>query len=302
MERKVMKQGPSTLVVSLPSKWTKKYQIKKGSSLFIEEKGNNLTIKKQPEKSETKITVDVTETLPMTHRIVGALYKAGYDEMSIKYGTSQEAKAILETAQFMQGHQVMKHEKNIISIQRIMNMDTESFEAMYRKCFHMVQEMAQETKKALKTNDREKMKEVILKDNLMAVFADYSRRMLLLGYGEEHIAEQYHIAVQLEKIADRFKYLCRWYSESHEKPSKEIQELIEDISEFTALFEELYYNFSTQKAVNFGKERRKIEKKEEEIMTNVQKKEMKPLFYCMSIRSLLFDLNGPLLEMKTKEF
>jgi len=29
---------------------------------------------------------------------------------------------------------------------------------------------------------------------------------------------------------------------------------------------------------------------------------MKQLFYCMSIRSLLFDLNGPLLEMKTKEF
>ncbi len=297
-----MKQGPSTLVVSLPSKWTKKYNVKKGSSLFIKEQGNTLSIHKHAEKAETKITVDVSGTLPMTHRIVGALYKAGYDEMTIKYGTSQEAKAILEAAQSMQGHQVMKHEKNIITIQRIMNMDTETFDVLYRKCFQMVQEMAQETKKALEKNDKEKMEEVILKDTLMAVFADYTRRMLLLGYAEAHIAEQYHIAVQLEKIADRFKYICRWYLNTKEKPSKEIQELIGELCTFAAHFEMLYYHFSMQKTVEFGKERRRIEKKEEEIIERVQKKEMKPLFYCVSIRSLLFDLNGPLLEMKTKEF
>ncbi len=238
----------------------------------------------------------------MTHRIVGALYKAGYDEMILTYGTSHEAKAILEGAQSMQGHQVMKHEKNTITIQRIMNMDTETFDALYRKCFQMVQEMAQETKKALEKNDKEKMEEVILKDNLMAVFADYSRRMLLLGYAQEHIAEQYHIVVQLEKIADRFKYLCRWYLEYKEKPSKDMEELLGEICTFTAHFEALYYNFSLAKAAEFGKERRRIEQKEEEIMAKIQKKEIKPFSYCMSIRSMLFDLNGPLLEMKTKEF
>lgn len=302
MERKVMKQGPSTLVVSLPSKWTKKYNIKKGSSIFLHEQGSTITIKKQPEKSETKTTIDVTGTLPVTHRIVSALYKAGYDEIVVKYSTSHEAKAVLEAAQSMQGHQVMKHEKNIIVIQRIMNMDTETFDTLYRKCFQMVVEMAQETKKALETNDKERMEEVILKDQLMAVFADYTRRMLLLGYAEEHGAEQYHIVVQLEKVADRFKYLCRWYLEYKEKPSREILELLHEVWTFTTHFEALYYNFSIQKAVDFGKERRKIEAKEEELLPKIQKKEMKPLFYCMSIRSMLFDLNGPLLEMKTKEF
>ena len=297
-----MKQGPSTLVVSLPSKWTKKYNVKKGSSLFLKEQGSTISISKHAEKGETKITVDASGTLPMTHRITGALYKAGYDEINMKYSTSQEAKAILEAVQSMQGHQVMKHEKNIITIQRIMNMDTETFDVLYRKCFQMVQEMAQETKRALEKNDTEKMEEVILKDTLMAVFADYTRRMLLLGYAEAHIAEQYHIAVQLEKIADRFKYICRWYLHTKEKPSKEIQELIEELCAFAAHFETLYYDFSMHKIVEFGKERRRIEKREEEISARIQKREMKALFYCMSIRSLLFDLNGPLLEMKTKEF
>lgn len=297
-----MKQGPSTLVVSLPSKWTKKYNVRKGSSIFLKEQGSTISISKQPEKGDTKINVNVTGTLPMTHRIVGALYKAGYDEINIKYGIIEEAKAILEATQSMQGHQVMKHEKNVITIQRIMNMDTETFDVLYRKCFQMVQEMAQETKKALEKNNKEKMAEVILKDNLMAVFANYSRRMLLLGYAEEHIAEQYHLAVQLEKIADRFKYICRWYLEYKEKPSKEIQELIEELCAFAAHFEGLYYNFSMQKVVDFGKERRRIERKEEEIIAKITKKEVKPLFYCMSIRALLFDLNGPVLEMRMKEF
>ena len=89
MERKVMKQGPSTLVVSLPSKWTKKYNVKKGSSIFLKEHGSTISISKHAEKGETKITVDASGTLPMTHRITGALYKAGYDEINMKYSTSQ---------------------------------------------------------------------------------------------------------------------------------------------------------------------------------------------------------------------
>ena len=61
-----MKQGPSTLVVSLPSKWTKKYNVKKGSSLFLKEQGSTISISKHAEKGETKITVDASGTLPMT--------------------------------------------------------------------------------------------------------------------------------------------------------------------------------------------------------------------------------------------
>ncbi len=44
MKRKVSLHGPSTLTVSLPSKWVKKYCIKKGDELDIEEKNSTLII------------------------------------------------------------------------------------------------------------------------------------------------------------------------------------------------------------------------------------------------------------------
>src|SRR3989344_2833381 len=44
MKRKVALIGPSTLMVSLPSKFVKKFGIKKGDELDVEEKGSSLTI------------------------------------------------------------------------------------------------------------------------------------------------------------------------------------------------------------------------------------------------------------------
>ena len=116
MERKVMRQGPATLVVSLPSKWVKQFKVKKGRTVQVEEQGNSLQIYLTPHHEQKTITLNVSKTQPMTHRIVGALYKAGYDEMRLTYESSDEAKAILETVQIMQGHEVMKHEKNKIFI------------------------------------------------------------------------------------------------------------------------------------------------------------------------------------------
>src|SRR3989338_10336077 len=179
MERRVMKQGPSTLVVSLPSTWAKKHKIKKGDIIHLEEKGKSISLSLKPRNSEKKIVLNVSNTLPMTHRITGALYKAGFDEMILTYARGEEAEAILEAVQVMMGHEVIKHEKNTITIKRLVNADGESFPTLYRKCFHVLEDMAQETLQAFEKSNLELMKAVVIKDRTMAIFADYCRRILL---------------------------------------------------------------------------------------------------------------------------
>jgi len=44
MKRKIIKLGTATLVVSLPSKWTKKFNLKSGNDLELEEANSNLII------------------------------------------------------------------------------------------------------------------------------------------------------------------------------------------------------------------------------------------------------------------
>ena len=109
MQRKVMKQGPSTLVVSLPTQWVKKNKIQKGNSVHLEEKGKTLILSLLPQAQEKIISLNLSQTVPMTHRVVGALYKAGFDEMTLTYSTSEEGEAILTAAQTMTGHEVISH-------------------------------------------------------------------------------------------------------------------------------------------------------------------------------------------------
>ena len=44
MKRKVVKQGAATLTISLPSKWTKKFELKNGDEINLNEKGDALIV------------------------------------------------------------------------------------------------------------------------------------------------------------------------------------------------------------------------------------------------------------------
>ena len=57
MQRKVIQQGPSTLMVSLPSKWVKENNIKKGEELTVDWTNNQLTICPGSSSIEKKITL-----------------------------------------------------------------------------------------------------------------------------------------------------------------------------------------------------------------------------------------------------
>ncbi len=293
-----MKQGPSTLVVSLPSKWAKKHNLKKGDTIHLEEKGKSLTLALKPQPSEKKITLNVSNTLPMTHRIAGALYKAGFDEMTLIYTHGEEAKAILEAVQVMTGHEIIKHEKNSIVIKRLVHADGESFSTVYRKCFHVLADMAQETVEAFKNNDIELMGSVVIKDRTMAIFADYCRRIVLAADAPEQSQQLYHLIEQIEKIADRFKEMCAFYAQKKYKPSKEVIGLLQDIATYVHHFQNLCHDFSLEKVSTFGRERENISKKLNQNIKSTTKQDFIALHRCNSILSSIFDLNGALLTMK----
>jgi len=294
MERQVMKQGPSTLVVSLPSAWAKKQGVRKGDRLHIEESGKALLLSLQPRKDQSKIVVNVAKTLPMTHRIIGALYRAGYDEMEVKYSNGEEAAAILEAAHVMTGHAVIRHEKNIIVIKQLAVADEDSFPAVLRKCFHVLLDMAQDTVDALQRNDKELLQAVIVKDSTMAIFVDYSRRFLLSKAAPQHNAELFHIAEQLEKIADRFKYICRLYSKK--KPHALVIKFLQELVPFVRRLEYLVYDFSLENLVAFGKERKRLLLQLENT-SQLHAPDSTALFHGASILSATFDLNGPILTL-----
>src|SRR3989344_5851925 len=97
MKRKVIQLAEKTLVVSLPSKWARAYNVRKGDEVEVGEAGSKLTISPQSELVEEKTELDVRGLdLEVSRRALGAIFKAGYDEVNVTFEDMKELNKIQE--------------------------------------------------------------------------------------------------------------------------------------------------------------------------------------------------------------
>jgi len=84
MRRKVVKQGPSTMMVSLPKTWLKRCRLSKGDELEVTELGSRLIISKDTRNQNLRAKVEVNDSRYI-RSIIGRYYKAGYSQIEIIY-------------------------------------------------------------------------------------------------------------------------------------------------------------------------------------------------------------------------
>lgn len=84
MRRKVIKQGYNTLTVTLPTEWTKKFNVKPGDEVDITEQGRMLQVSTDKGPNLSSITIDISGlTSAVIWRYILSAYRAGYDEITI---------------------------------------------------------------------------------------------------------------------------------------------------------------------------------------------------------------------------
>ena len=87
MKRKVTQIGPSTLMVSLPIKWVKKNNVKKGDEIDLNLSEKQIIFSKEnTTKQKKEITLDITGyERKMVTRTLDTLYIDNYDKITFKY-------------------------------------------------------------------------------------------------------------------------------------------------------------------------------------------------------------------------
>ena len=81
MKRKVVKLGPATLVVSLPTKWIKELNVKQGDEVEVGEQDRDLLIQTKKDSAVEKCEVDISKMDTLMKRYVFAKYiKPGVEE------------------------------------------------------------------------------------------------------------------------------------------------------------------------------------------------------------------------------
>lgn len=198
MIRKLVQHGTSTLMVSLPSKWVKKNDLKKGQDIQIIEKDDYVKISSKgidAEKKKTEIDVDSIEDAPLRVLLAG-LYRAGYDEIKLRFKQRAPVANIQKVIDSLFGYEVnFTHETECV-INSIIDDSSDLVEDMINKLFLNSKMMFD-----LVFEDKINKEDVIsLKANCQKI-RDYCQRMIsILRFNKDKSYDYYVFAYNLERI------------------------------------------------------------------------------------------------------
>jgi phosphate uptake regulator len=301
MIRKAIQLANNTLVVSLPASWVKKSNISKGDGVEVSELEGKLVLSAGKSAESGQILVDVSGMDPMIKRILGALYKSGYDEIKVRFSTIAELKTVQEVVreEFL-GFEVIDQKKDYLIFKKVSHIEPKEFNTMLRRMFLIVVSMADDSLEAIEKNDKAWLEAIALHDKDVNKIADFCRRVLNTtgADGYKRIAPVYFIVEQLEKVGDMYRDICQHHLKRSFKLSPELKKIYKDTNLFFRSFYEVCFDLDLAMLRDFAKRRYSLRDTFEGYFGSLSQKELRTLYFLNNIVESTFDMNGPLMAAK----
>jgi phosphate uptake regulator len=223
MRRKVVQHGPSSLIVSLPSRWVRAFDIKKGDEVEVIEKGNELKISTGSVVKGKAITVDITD-LNKTSIIIylQSMYRYGYDEINVQFRNAkayhhrkEESIPVLdilnEVISYFIGVEIVKQTENYVQIKQIAEDSEKDFDVLIKRVVFLAMEAFQEFEKAIRSNDLDNLNLMVNYHTPIIKFINYCMRLLNRGTVRDlsDSLTLYHLLAVIDKIVDLLREAAR---------------------------------------------------------------------------------------------
>ncbi len=256
MKRRVVQHGPSTLTISLPARWVQERGVKKGDELTVAPMQNGLLITTSTSRKPEVKRISVKGLLRLVTKAVAALYKYGYDEIVVEYGSPEELErihTILSTGYI--GFEIIEETKSEVRIRQVSEPQNEEFRTLFRRVFHFLLTTADETLEAMKQHNTATYGKLILRDDNINKLTDFCRRVVNKGGQSTYRSDTaiYHVVEQLEKIGDAYKHLNQRLATRRKPCSPAMTNALAGLNRLLRDFETLFFEFSLEKAEAFLK-------------------------------------------------
>lgn len=300
MKRKVIQIADSTQLVSLPRKWCKQLNIKKGDEIDVIEKGNQLIISTKYNKEETApIDLNIQFLEPMTIRIIHAMYKKGIDEIKIHFEKPSELELIQKAlGKETVGYEIVEQTHTSCIIKNVSG-DLENFDQILRRTFLLLITMAEEGLSMIKDKNFSNLAQLLPLEESNNRFTTTCRRYLNKHSSEELVGPLYCIVEDLEKIADQYKYMYSYLLRTNKiKLNPATIKLFENTAQMLNLFYSIFYKLDKDKIAEIGKLRKETVKKWYDVATSHSKYSSNDLVLISNmlvIAQQIFNITGPLL-------
>lgn len=241
LRRKIVLHGPSTLTISLPSTWTRRFNLKKGDELILNERGSSLNIETQ-ESIEDKIKkIDLQGHEKLSKLLITASYRQGYTSTEIKYNNPEYIKKFQKiVTDEVAGFEIINSEKDSCTIQDITGHMRNESSMVLRRIWLILLDLSKESLKAIESKNKNTLKNREFIDKSIKKFTNYYLRFLIKRGHQNHKKTPlyYYVAKNLEILSDDYKTITRQILQSEES-----LEIINILKEINKGLENLYNSF-----------------------------------------------------------
>lgn len=227
MKRKIVRQGQTTMTISLPSTWIKRYSLHAGDELDIEENGDAIIISTQKKALKENVQINTEHLYPLINRTITQLYIQGHKEIQLRVAEDIDVSAVVDE---LIGMEVVEKSSKKIIIKDLTGSFAEKTTVLVRRLFLYIKDLLDDAKNIFEAENNEDRhyQRLILRDKDMNKFVNLCLRQL---FSEEEKHTQLTVAhiIRLEEIADHIKDLCRFCLKQKIKIDKDLQSLFSQI-------------------------------------------------------------------------
>src|SRR3989338_1302382 len=244
MQRKVIQQGPSTLMVSLPSKWIKENNIKKGDDINLDLLNNQLVIYSHKAPEEKKASLHLKSREEYLDRMLMSRYREGYNEIHIKYEDSETINSIRDTLRFLLGFEIVDQAANSCTIKNISEGSDEDYATMFRRMFQIMLTMSESCLEYARTADEKHLQTAVDLRETLTKLEQFNLRLINKqnNFSLQKKSLEFFYVWNIATIGKSWSSLAKKpLSKKPTLSSKDI-EFINEVVKYTRDFYEVYYN------------------------------------------------------------
>lgn len=297
MKRSVIMMGGKTFVLSLPSIWVKKYGIKKGEELDIEEISSGLLVRTEKVIGNRNIALNVSNLNDsLIWRYIFAAYISGSDEIEVKFSLDKK-NVVYKVAGKLIGCTIVDEGANFIRIKDV-GGDIKEFDNIFRRVFYMAGSLFSEGIDSVMSKNYTCLAAANERDYDVNYAVNFCLRFLnKKGYFEEKKILLYYVTLrEMEFFSDELSELFVAIGKNKLKVGKPFIEILSAINKMYDNYHKLFFKFSEEDALEMVSHKNAILVKIGSFSQKATNDELKVLGHLRSMTLILFNLMEPNLE------
>ncbi|MBT3405753.1 phosphate uptake regulator PhoU [Candidatus Woesearchaeota archaeon] len=294
MKRRVVEQGGLTLMVSLPRKWAKKHNLKKGDEIDLKEEEEKIVIYAEEKESPVmKATLNITDLRPMTFNycLLG-LYVKGVDEIEVRSDDLDKLNKLDFPVNQLIGYEIVSQNQSSVLIKDVSTLAEGEFDIMLRRSFLIITQMAEGLLELMKNKEcnTSRIEQMDLSVNKFMFLC--MRIVHKLGCSEESKSKVlFYTLLTLEQLSDNLDDLAQYIRENKVLFHKKAIDLFGIITDLLNQYQKLFYKFDLLKSADVENSYRELKTDFDKYMDKIEdKKQLRCLMYMHTIADQIVEL------------